>query len=469
MKRIALLAVSTVLFFTACRKIEVDGGTTIVNNSGGTTENLILSGRINTDRTLKAGNTYKLRGIVYLVDGAKLTIEPGVTIQGEKTSRGALVVTRGTQIIANGTADKPIVFTSDAGANSQSGDWGGLVIAGRAKTNAAFNGVAGVGEIEGGVNNAEGLGLYGGADDNDNSGVLKFVRIEYAGYAFLPDKELNGLTLAAVGKGTVIDHVQVSFAADDSYEWFGGSVDCKYLIAYKGLDDDWDMDNGYSGRIQFGISFRDSVVADVSQSNGFEIDNDAGGSNGTTIPQTSAIVSNMTVIGPRATLTNVGNTLFRRGIHTRRNSAVSFFNSIVMGWPTGWNLDGSTGTPTDLNYSSASPKAFMSSSILAGNNTQLSYSASTNSSTGWTTADLTNYFNRAGAGNTLLATTAEVGLIAPFKYDSSVDWNPAASSAAATGGSFIHSKLAGTFFITTTYRGACAPGDTWWKGWTRFQ
>ncbi len=463
MKRFTLIALAAVLVASGCRKIEVDGD----NNSGGgggSSDNLILSGRINTDRTLKTGNTYKLRGIVYIVDGAKLTIEPGVIIQGEKSSRGTLVISRGTQILANGTADKPIVFTSDA-ATPARGDWGGLVMLGRAKTNSSFNGVAGVGEIEGGVNNAEGLGLYGGADDNDNSGVLNFVRIEYAGYAFLPDKELNGLTMGGVGKGTVIDHVQVSYAADDSFEWFGGSVDCKYLIAYKGLDDDWDMDNGFSGRVQFGISLRDSMVADISQSNGFEIDNDASGSNN--LPQTSATFSNMTVIGPRATLTNVGNSLFRRAIHTRRNSAVSIYNSVIMGWPIGWNLDGSTGTATDLNYSAASPKAFVSTTILAGNNTPLSYSANAGSPTGWTTADLLNYFNRPGGGNNVLTNTSDVILTAPFRYDNTVDFNPAAGSPALAGSDFTSAKVA-SWFIATTYRGAAGSGETWWKNWTRF-
>jgi hypothetical protein len=464
MKRILLLAVSIGFIFSSCRKIEVDGTNDTSNNNGSTTDNLILSGKINTDRTLRAGNTYKLRGIVYVTEGAKLTIEPGVTIQGEKSSRGTLVVTRGSQIIASGTATNPIIFTSDA-ATPASGDWGGIVLCGRARTNASYNGVAGVGEIEGGVNNAEGLGLYGGADDNDNSGKLQYVLIEYAGYAFLPDKELNGLTFGAVGKGTTIDHIQVSYAADDSYEWFGGSVDAKYLIAYKGLDDDWDMDNGYSGRIQFGISLRDSMIADISQSNGFEIDNDAAGS--TNAPQTSATVSNMTVIGPRATLNNVGNSLFRRGIHTRRNSAVSIFNSIITGWPIGWNLDGTTGRPTDLNYT-GSAIAFVSNTILTGNNTPLTYSASTSAPTGWTTTDLTNYFNRTGGGNPLLTNASDAGLIAPFKYDNTVDWNPAAGAPAATGGDFTNNLLSNTFFTPTNYRGACAVGDTWWKGWTRF-
>jgi hypothetical protein len=465
MKRLAFIAFGTLLLASGCRKIEVDdnGSPAGGNNTG---DDLILSGKINADRTLLSGKTYKLRGTVYVVDGAKLTIQSGVTIQGEKSSRGTLVVTRGTQILANGTEDKPIVFTSDQ-SNPQRGDWGGIVILGRAKANSSFNGVAGIGEIEGGVNNAEGLGLYGGADDSDNSGILKYVRIEYAGYAFLPDKELNGLTMGGVGRGTTIDHVQVSWANDDSFEWFGGTVDCKYLISYKTLDDDFDMDNGYSGRIQFGIALRDSSVADVSGSNGFEIDNDAGGSNLT--PQTSAILSNFTIIGPRAAANNAGNSNFARGIHTRRNSAVSIVNSIIMGWPRGWNLDGSLGTPTDLNYSGATPKAFFSNTILAGNATQLQYSASNSVPTGWSTADLTNYFNRAGGGNTLLTATTDAGIAAPFKYDNTVDFNPSNSTAATTGADFTLGKLSGSFFTTTTYRGAASTTDTWWKTWTRFQ
>ena len=144
-----------------------------------------------------------------------------------------------------------------------------------------------------------------------------------------------------VGKGTTIDYVQVSNAADDSYEWFGGSVDCKHLIAYKGLDDDWDMDNGFSGRIQFGISMRDSMVADISQSNGFEIDNDAGGS--TLLPQTSAIFSNMTVIGPRATLTNIGNSISEGECIPAVTALLVFLIPSLWDGLLGWNLDGRSG------------------------------------------------------------------------------------------------------------------------------
>jgi hypothetical protein len=463
MKRIGIFAAFMFMIIASCRKIEVDGNGS--NNSGTNNDNVLI-GKINTDKVLEAGKIYVLRGIVYLVDGAKLTIPAGTIILGEKSTKGTLVITRGCQIIANGTVDRPVVFTSDQ-QNPQRGDWGGLVILGKAKTNATFNGISGSGEIEGGVNNAEGLGVYGGTDDADNSGIIRYVRIEYAGYAFLPDKELNGLTLGGVGSGTTIDYVQVSYANDDSFEWFGGSVNAKHLIAYKGLDDDFDMDNGYSGKIQFGISLRDSTIADISGSNGLEIDNDAAGSNAQ--PQTSATLSNMTIIGPRATSTNIGNSNFKRGAHLRRNSAVSVFNSIVMGWPVGILLDGSTGSPTDLNYSAASPNAFISNSLVAGNNSPLVYSVSNSSPTGWNSAGFLDYFNRAGSGNGVLTTTADAGLVNPFGYSNDVDFNASTGSAASTGADFSNAKLNNPFFDVTTNRGAAGVGDNWWKTWSSFR
>jgi hypothetical protein len=304
-----------------------------------------------------------------------------------------------------------------------------------------------------------------GASSNlaDNSGILRYVRIEYAGYAFLPDKEINGLTMGGVGSQTIIDYVQVYRANDDSFEWFGGTVNCKHLIAYKGLDDDWDVDNGYSGKVQFGISLRDSSVADISGSNGFEVDNDASGSSAT--PQTSAVFSNMTVIGPRAALSNVGNSNFKRGMHLRRNSSISIFNSIIMGWPVGLLVDASAGRPTDLNITSGS--MVLANNIIASNNSQFSYSASASTPTGWTTTDLTNYFNLPANANSVLAANIDVNLTAPFKYDNTVDFNPAAGSPALGGASFANAKLA-TGFTAVTHKGAAASGDTWWKNWTRF-
>lgn len=474
MKKILFGLSLSAIILTAvqCRKIEVDGTT---NNGGGgtgggsgTSENLILEGRITENRTLRAANVYKLRGLVYVTNGAILTIEPGTKIVGELNRQGGLIITRSSKIIADGTADKPIVFTSEA-TTPVRGDWSGLVILGNAPTNSSFNGVQGVGEIEGGVNNSDGLGLYGtpitqNQNPADNSGILRYVRVEYAGYAFLPDREINGITFGGVGNGTVVDYVQSSHAADDAFEWFGGTVNCKHLIAYKALDDDLDTDNGFNGRVQFGITFRDSAVADISGSNGFESDNDATGSN--LSPQTSAIFSNITLIGPRAALTNVGNTNFRRGMHIRRNSAMSCYNSIIMGWPTGLLLDAFLGTPTDMNITAATPRSVFANNILAGNNTQLSYTASPTTSTGFTTADLTAYWNRPAGGNQILANTSDVMLTAPFKYDNTVDFNPTTGSPALTGASFTDPRL--STFTSVTYRGAAAAGDTWWKTWTKF-
>jgi hypothetical protein len=462
MKRIMVIATILTVVFSACRKIEVDGDP---GNNGGntTTESTVISGVVRSDMTLKTGKTYTIKGIVYVTDGAVLTIEPGTTVHGDKASRGTLVITRGSRIVANGAMDKPIVFTSSDAANPHAGDWGGIVILGRARTNASYNGTAGLGEAEGGINNGDGYGLYGGADDNDNSGILKYVRIEYAGYAFLPDKELNGLSLYAVGRGTIISYVQVSFSADDSFEWFGGTVNCDHLIAFKGLDDEFDSDNGFSGKVQFVIGIRDSAVADISGSNGFESDNDAGGSSLT--PQTAPVFANVTLVGPREDLNNFGNSLYRNAAQIRRNSSLTTINSVFMGWPTGLLVDASTGRPTDLNITSNNTMTWKGN-IIAGSATPLKYTASTSAATGWTNTDLTNWFNTAGYNNTILNTNSMVGYAAPFNY-SAPDFTPAAGSPLLTGTSpYTDARFAG--MQSVTYRGAVGPADTWYKGWTRF-
>ena len=469
-----------VIFNNGCRKIEVDGTSTGITPPT-PTENTILSGKINADRTLHAANVYTLRGLVYVTDGATLTIEPGTKIVGEKNSRGALIVTRGCKLIANGTAAAPIVFTSDQ-ATPVRGDWAGIVLLGRARTNSSYNGTPGLGEAEGGINDGSGNGLYGGTDDNDNSGSLKYVRIEYAGYAYLPDKELNGLTFYAVGRGTTVSYVQISFANDDSFEWFGGTVNGDHLIAYRGLDDEQDSDNGFSGNVQFVICQRDSSIADVSGSNGWESDNDANGiaviiPSGQTQaqPQTKAVWSNVTMIGPRATTNNTGNSLFRNGAQIRRNSAISIFNSVMLGWPTGLLIDASTGTPTDINITGTpsianqSINLFFQNNIIAGCATPLKYTASSTAPTGWTLTDLTNWFNTPAYNNSILTNSSDVKLTDAFNVTGNPDYTPLAGSPLLTGASFTHTKLA-TGFTIVTYRGAVGgTSDTWWKGWTSFK
>lgn len=300
-------------------------------------------------QTLKK-RTYLLKGWVYIADGAELTIEPGTIIKGDKQTKSALIAERGGKLIAKGTAAEPIVFTSEQAAGSRKpGDWGGVILCGKAKNNKTEQ------QIEGGPRSK-----HGGDDDADNSGVLSYVRIEFAGYPFQADKEINGLTLGSVGSGTQIDHVQVSYSNDDSFEWFGGTVNCKYLVAYKGWDDDFDTDNGFSGKVQFGLSLRDSKLADVSQSNGFESDNCADGAEVT--PFTTATFSNITFVGPKvldeqfqnstsyinggAYNPNNGSALgrFQSAMQIRRSSRLNCINSVALGWPIGLIVDGEKGS-----------------------------------------------------------------------------------------------------------------------------
>ncbi|WP_431611137.1 hypothetical protein [Chryseobacterium sp. 'Rf worker isolate 10'] len=467
MKKFVLysLMLGALVSTTACRNIEEDGPTIIQNggNGNGDTENLILSGKITSSLTLKANKIYKLRGLVYVTNGATLTIEPGTKIVGEADKNGALIITKGSKIMAEGTAANPIIFTSEK-PSPKRGDWAGVVILGNAPTNASFGGANGVGEIEGGINNSEGLGLYGGNNAADNSGVLKYVRIEYAGYAFLPDKEINGLTFGGVGNGTTVDYVEVAYANDDSFEWFGGTVNCSHLISYKGLDDDFDTDNGFSGNIQFGIAVRDSQVADVSGSNAFESDNDANGS--TLTPQTSATFSNMTIIGPiNSAAPGSINALFQNALQIRRNSSISVFNSVFTGFPVGLFIDATKGAPTDNNI--VGNKLFFENNVLAGNQTPLKFGPSTSTPTTYTLNDLTTWFN--AKGNTILASTADVKLAGAWApAGTTPNFTPSAGSPLLTGGAFTNPKLA-TWFTQVTYKGAVKDAnDTWYAGWTNF-
>lgn len=470
MKKLLSIAIVAAVLATGCRKIEVDGGTTTIitggGSGGGTTtgQTITLEGKITKDTVLKAANTYILKGLVYMTNNATMTVEAGTTIKGDIITVGGLVITRGSKLVAQGSVDKPIIFTSSS-ATPRSGDWAGIVLLGKAPTNSSFNGTAGLGEIEGGINDAAGNGLYGGTDAADNSGTLSYVRIEFAGYAFLPDKEINSLTFGGVGNGTQIDHVEVMYAKDDAYEWFGGTVNCKYLIAYKTQDDDFDTDNGFSGKIQFGLIIRDSSVADISKSEAFESDNDANGS--TLTPTTSAVFSNITAIGPKATLNNNGSSLFLAGAQIRRNSKESIFNSVFLGWPIGILIDASKGTPTDLNINDSSLR--IRNCIIAGCPVPVSYAASSSAATGASTATIQAWFTNPAFGNTILTTNDDAKFVNPFNY-SLPDFGPFGTSPAVSGASFTDAKLA-TGFSAVTFKGAIAPAGAdavWHKGWTKF-
>ncbi|RYD58769.1 MAG: hypothetical protein EOP56_04060 [Sphingobacteriales bacterium] len=409
-----------------------------------------LKSDITTNRTLLSGKTYTMTNMVYVKNGATLTIEPGAIIKVAK-GKNALVVTRGAKIVASGTAENPIVFTSNEGTPSY-GDWGGIVILGKATTNASFNQKPGEGEIEGGVNNSAGDGLYGGTDDGDNSGVLKYVRIEYGGYAFQPDKELNSLTLGAVGSGTQIDYVQCSYGLDDAFEMFGGTVNLKHIIAYKGLDDDFDCDNGYRGTVQFAIAVRDANKADISGSNGFEQDNDASGS--TTTPITAPVFANVTLIGPKQDANTTIHKDFKRAAHLRRNTRTSIFNSILMGYPTGILVDGSKAAQNLIDG-----QMELKGLVIAGMGKSVDTAGTT--SMGF---NLTERLTNADWKNEIKSSTADAGLTAAYGAGASFDPTPASGSIATSGAVTV-----GKGSVTSVnYRGAVGAGDTWWKGWTKF-
>jgi hypothetical protein len=479
-KSIFYLAAFAALAGTGCRKIETDGEVIIVQGPGtGTSgQRIELSGRITKDTILRKGNENILKGKVYVADGATLTVEKGATVKGSFSGAdvAALIITRGAKINAIGTAEEPIVFTS-AAQNPQSGDWGGIVICGKASINTSYLSKQGLYQVEGEIDNAQGDGLAGSGDavvptpvDTDNSGRLSYVRIEYAGYAFQPDKEINSLTLAGVGTGTTIDHIQVSYAKDDAYEWFGGTVNAKYIIAYKTQDDDFDTDNGYSGKVQFGLVMRDSLIADISTSEAFESDNNASGS--TAAPKTSAVFSNITAIGPKATLSNSGNSLFRAGAQIRRNSALSIYNSVFLGWPQGILIDASTGSPTDKNIDDSTLR--IRYTTIAGSPVPVKYAVSASASTGATDASVLAWFTNPFFGNTIITNNSDAKLIQPFNY-SAPDPTPFAGSSGyqpiIAGGNFSDPKLSGNFFTVVSFRGAIAPAgpeSSWWKGWTKF-
>lgn len=399
---------------------------------------------------------YLLKGKVYVKAGATLNIAPGTLIKGDKSTPGsALIVTRGAQIFAVGTAAQPIVFTSsETPGNRAMGDWGGLVIAG----NATINVSGGIGTFEGGnLANPDGTpsdGQYGGLNDLDNSGELKYVRIEYAGFAYAPNNELNSLTMGGVGSGTKISYVQCSYGLDDAFEWFGGTVNADHLISFRGNDDDFDTDFGFRGKVQFGVSLRDTLVADaVSGANGFESDNDGAGS--AAGPKTRPIFSNMTIVGPRFTPSTIIDPNFRRGAHIRRHSELNLFNSIIMGWPVGLKIDGDS---CQANANAGLLK--VKNTVLAACITNLDSAATT---TAW---GITPWYMTSGWDNMAYPNNTDLQLTSPFNYHSP-DFRPAAGSPMLSGASFTDPALA-SGFTSVNYRGAFG-ADNWTAGWTNFQ
>jgi hypothetical protein len=288
------------------------------------TQNVVMvSGRITSDTTWTPNNVYVLNGTVF-VENAALTIEAGTRIVGNGSTIGTLVISQSGQIFANGRADAPIVMTSDQPAGSRGrADWGGLIINGDAPIN-----------VPGGTAFGEGdTGVYGGSNPDDSSGVLRYVRVEYAGIEFSPDNELNGIAFQGVGRGTVAEFLQVHFNKDDGIEFFGGTVDLKYAVVTGIGDDCFDWTEGWQGRAQFLIAQQHGDDADQ----GFEADNNA--ENNDLEPRSNPAIYNFTLIGDPDFNEGAESD---EGMLIREGTAATLKNGVIMGFKeVGFNINDS--------------------------------------------------------------------------------------------------------------------------------
>lgn len=408
----------------------------------------VITGNITSNLHLSSAKTYMLKGLVRVQSGATLSIDPGTLIfganDGSPDPASALIIKPGGKIIADGTVDKPIIFTSEfakLGSTQEPtyGDWAGIIILGNAPIN-----------VPGGTATIEGPGdSFGGSNPDDNSGVLRYVRVEYTGFAYSLNNEINGLTFGGVGRGTTVEYIQVSFCGDDSFEWFGGNVNGKYLISYRSWDDDFDTDFGFSGKLQYLVALVDPEIADQSTSNGFESDNDGSGS--LNEPRTSPTWWNVTLIGPLATPGTTINSLYGRGMHLRRSSLNKISNAIVMGWPRGIRLDG-----VNTIQGAISGNMWINNSIIAG----WSSSALDTVSAGGAAFDVNAWFTNSG-GRTY-ASNGDVMLTDPFNL-SNPNFMPSAGSPALTGAATPPND--GFFDASGTFVGAFGSVD-WTYGWT---
>jgi hypothetical protein len=286
--------------------------------------NQTLTGIIDKDLKLTKNNTYRLIGTIYVTNNAVLTIEPGTVLRGDKESCGTLIITKGCKLIAEGTLAEPIVFTSNSNPTfRRPGDWGGIIILG----DAPINKIGGLGLLDFNLDPA--VSYYGGQDPNSNSGVLKYVRIEYSGHKINALKELNGLSLGGVGRGTKFEFIQISFSNDDSFESYGGDVNFNNLISFRATDDDFDFTQGVQCTISNSIAIRNPYSSDISGSRCFEIDSyDKIENADVTKKLTKITANNMTLINTEDN--NQG--LVREAVYIKEKSYFNINNSIIDGF-----------------------------------------------------------------------------------------------------------------------------------------
>jgi hypothetical protein len=293
---------------------------------------LPASYNVHVDRTLFADTNYVVRGAMRVKSGVTLTVEAGTWIFEESATTGTIIIERGGKIIAIGTANDPIVITTDLPPGQQApGSTGGLVINGYARTNVVNSCSGDSAASEGGD-----AGFYGGNDDTDNSGTLRYVRVEYAGNAFTTDNELNAFTFNAVGSGTDISFIQAHQGKDDLIEFFGGTAQLKHAVATDGLDDGFDWQMGYRGKAQFVVirQLASSLTADAFADNGIEADNNENNNDELQCSgRSNPTLANLTMVGDRRSGPGFSGVDF--GVVLRRGTAGSIYNSIIYNWKDG--------------------------------------------------------------------------------------------------------------------------------------
>ncbi len=426
-------------------------------------------------RTFYADTTYILQGYVKVSNGATLTIQAGTTIVGDTLVTGSsLWILRGSKIMANGTVDAPIVFTSQRSSpNRKPGDWGGLIVVGNALINRTANPIF----TEGPAGAAE--NYAGGTDPNDNSGVLKYVRVEFAGYDVSNGggQELNSISSYAVGRATTYDYVQSMAGLDDGFESFGGGYDMRHMVSFEEGDDHFDWTEGYQGRGQFLIALQTSVLTPrpgtgttSSDPRGFEGDgceSDKAGCTFSNTPYSMPVWANFTVVGPG---TGVFSTTDGNGAVVRRGAAANFVNGIIARWPGVGISVRDTASRNRMDQDSL----YVRNVVLAENGSNFEPagpnfgSVLSDSATVWdiTTSTLAALFTGALPVGATTVTTANLNI------------GLAAGAAARTGGlgafPAILSARVQNFFggamPATAYIGAVDPsaGTQWFEGWTNW-
>jgi hypothetical protein len=431
---------------------------------------IVLEGNL-TSQTLDATKRYLLKGQTFIKDGITVTIPAGTVILGDKATKATLIVERGGKLNCNGTVQNPVVMTSSQGIGERDkGDWGGLVILGKAFSNQPNPAVEG-------ISPAVFFGADNRTNDSDNSGTYRYLRVEYAGIELTPNNETNSITMGGVGSGTIMEYCMVSFGGDDGFEWFGGAVNGKYLISHSTWDDDFDCDYGWSGKVQFALAVRNPFYADQSQSNIFEMDNGPNDNDTGAGTYTTAIFTNVTGYGARD---RSGRSISANNVHAidlRRRVAASIFNSVVGGMPAGIRM----------NQASVLSNYQNGLGVLANNVLIASGATTYAAGSGVNAADVEAYWTDAARNNTTLGIPSADDEVAFYNtlglridnffaryqiatYPSNPNFTlSSANSTLATGASFADAKLSDAFFTPTTYRGAFDGITDWTDGWAEFR